>query len=119
MGRSLYRATPESMAEPIKSSRVFFHQPSHSYLDMLQRDGGFYQRRWQVGFDGRDTNVDEKRIDYGIRLFPRLRVVSAAPPLAPPVSLTNFPALVGFVEKPFVHRATAACPNSRRTSAAC
>ena len=30
----------------------------------MERAGKFYQRRWQIGFDGRDTNVEEKEIDY-------------------------------------------------------
>jgi hypothetical protein len=31
---------------------------------MLQRGGELFQRRWQIGFDGKETNVDEKRVDY-------------------------------------------------------
>ncbi len=31
---------------------------------MLQRDGELFQRRWQVGPDGKEANVDEKRVDY-------------------------------------------------------
>ena len=33
-------------------------------LRTFERDGKFYQRRWQIGFDGKDTNVEEKQIDY-------------------------------------------------------
>ena len=31
---------------------------------MLQRNGELFQRRWQIGPDGKETNVDEKRVDY-------------------------------------------------------
>ena len=31
---------------------------------MLERDGKFYQRRHQKGYDGQETNVLEKQIDY-------------------------------------------------------
>ncbi len=31
---------------------------------MVFRDGAWFQRRWQTGFDGKETNVDEKRVDY-------------------------------------------------------
>ena len=31
---------------------------------MMERGGAYYQRRWQKGFDGKETNVDEKRVDY-------------------------------------------------------
>src|SRR5262249_7085792 len=28
------------------------------------RDGKYYQKRWQTGFDGKETNVDEKQVDF-------------------------------------------------------
>jgi predicted CXXCH cytochrome family protein len=31
---------------------------------MVQHDGAWFQRRWQTGFDGKETEVDEKRVDY-------------------------------------------------------
>ena len=31
---------------------------------MISRDGKYYQRRWQTGFDGKETNVDEKQVDF-------------------------------------------------------
>ena len=31
---------------------------------MLERDGRFYQRRYQIGFDGKETNIMEKEIDF-------------------------------------------------------
>ena len=31
---------------------------------MTTRDGKLYQRRWQIGFDGKETNVDEKQADF-------------------------------------------------------
>jgi predicted CXXCH cytochrome family protein len=64
MARSFYRATPQNMAAALKSGKPFFHEASHTYLENFKRGGKFYQRRWQIGFDGRDTNVEEKQIDY-------------------------------------------------------
>src|SRR5262245_37045717 len=61
MSRAFYRATPQNMAEAMKSSKVFFHEASHTYFETSERGGKFYQRRWQIGFDGRDTNVEEKQ----------------------------------------------------------
>jgi predicted CXXCH cytochrome family protein len=52
------------MADAIKSSKVFFHEASHTYFETIERGGKFYQRRWQIGFDGRDANAEEKQIDY-------------------------------------------------------
>src|SRR3954467_1029353 len=63
MARSFYRATPQSMPAAA-NGKAFFHEASNTYFETIERDGKFYQRRWQVGFDGRDANVEEKQIDY-------------------------------------------------------
>jgi len=64
MARSFYRATPQSMPEALKKTGPFFHDASHTYFETIERVGKFYQRRWQIGFDGTDTNIEEKQIDY-------------------------------------------------------
>jgi predicted CXXCH cytochrome family protein len=64
MGRSFQRATPQNMSDAVKNGKPFFHEASHTYFETIERGGKFYQRRWQIGFDGRDTNVEEKLIDY-------------------------------------------------------
>ena len=33
---------------------------------MIVRGVDYYQRRWQIGFDGKETNVEEMKIDYVI-----------------------------------------------------
>jgi predicted CXXCH cytochrome family protein len=58
MGRSFYK--PQKLAP----AQTFYHAASDTYFTTIERDGRFYQRRWQKGFDGRDTNIDEKLIDY-------------------------------------------------------
>jgi predicted CXXCH cytochrome family protein len=64
MARSFYGATPQAMADAVKRVKVFFHEASQTYFETIERGGKFYQRRWQIGFDGSDTNVEEKQIDY-------------------------------------------------------
>jgi tetratricopeptide (TPR) repeat protein len=64
MGRSFSRATPQNMADALKSSKLYFHRASQTYFETFERSGKFYQRRWQIGFDGKDANVEEKQIDY-------------------------------------------------------
>jgi predicted CXXCH cytochrome family protein len=59
MGRSFARVKPESVPE-----KPYFHQASDSYYTMMRRDGHMVQRRWQVGFDGTPTNVEEKQADF-------------------------------------------------------
>jgi len=63
MGRSFARVLPESTP---KFGKPVYHQTSGSYLAMITRDGKLYQRRWQIGFNGRETNVDEKQADFAV-----------------------------------------------------
>jgi len=44
--------------------KPFFHAASNSYFGLVSRDGAWSQRRWQLGYDGKETNVDEKRADF-------------------------------------------------------
>jgi len=63
MGRSFSRLRPENVPA---FGKPFHHRASDSYFAMLARDGRYYQRRWQIGFNGKETNVDEKQIDFVI-----------------------------------------------------
>jgi hypothetical protein len=64
MARSFYQPRPENMVEDYTRNNSFYHQASDTWFRMLRRDGKFYQRRWQKGPDGRETNVDELPVDY-------------------------------------------------------
>src|ERR1700684_2333883 len=66
MGRSLYKPTPANVVEDYQKNNEFVHALSGTHYSMTGRDGQFYQRRWQIGFDGKATNVEEKKIDYVI-----------------------------------------------------
>jgi Flp pilus assembly protein TadD len=61
MGRSFARVRPENTPA---FGKPFRHKMSDSYFAMITRDGKLYQRRWQIGFDGKETNVDEKQADF-------------------------------------------------------
>jgi predicted CXXCH cytochrome family protein len=61
MGRSFARVSPKNTPG---FGKPFYHQASDSYFAMITRDGKVYQRRWQIGFDGKETNVDEKQADF-------------------------------------------------------
>ena len=63
MGRSFSKITAENPAEPFPG-KSFYHAASDSYFSMIQRDGKTYQRRWQTGYDGKETNIEEKQVDY-------------------------------------------------------
>jgi predicted CXXCH cytochrome family protein len=64
MGRSFYRPTLMNTIGGSGKPATFYHKGSDSYFTMLQRDGHFYQRRYQIGFDGKETNSLEKEIDF-------------------------------------------------------
>jgi predicted CXXCH cytochrome family protein len=64
MARSFYRLTPARIVEDYKTEKPFYHEASDSYFAMIERGGNYYQRRWQIGFEGKQTNIDEKQIDY-------------------------------------------------------
>ena len=64
MGRSFYKMTAEKAVEDFKSGLPYHHTASDTWFNMFQRGGQYFQRRWQVGFDGRETNVEEKQIDF-------------------------------------------------------
>ncbi len=64
MGRSFCKLTPGNAVEDFTPGKVFYHEASGCYFAMIERGGKYYQRRWQKGFDGRETSVDEKQVDF-------------------------------------------------------
>jgi hypothetical protein len=63
MARSLSKPAPSNTIEDYRNRHEFLHSLSDTHYSMLIRDGAYYQRRWHTGFDGRETNVEEMRID--------------------------------------------------------
>ncbi|HTB11458.1 MAG TPA: tetratricopeptide repeat protein [Bryobacteraceae bacterium] len=57
MARSFYKPAP---IEPVR----FYHQPSETWYAIVHHDGANYQRRWRIGYAGKETEVQESRIDY-------------------------------------------------------
>src|SRR5579864_9350488 len=64
MGRSLYRPVPENKIEDFQTHNHIYNRASDRYYTMLERDGKWYQRRHQIGFDGKEINIVEKQVDY-------------------------------------------------------
>jgi tetratricopeptide (TPR) repeat protein len=64
MGRSFFRPTPANTIEDYNHNNTFYHALSDTYYSMVFHDGAYYQRRWQIGFNGLKTNVEEMKIDY-------------------------------------------------------
>jgi tetratricopeptide (TPR) repeat protein len=66
MGRSFYRPRSENPQEDYKSHNSFYHQASDRYYTLVERGGQFFQRRHQIGMDGKETNVVEVSVDLVI-----------------------------------------------------
>jgi tetratricopeptide (TPR) repeat protein len=66
MGRSFYRPTAAATVEDYGHNNRLDHRPSGRYYTMIERDGQWFQRRHQTGFDGKETNAVETRVDYVI-----------------------------------------------------
>lgn len=64
MGRSFSRPRPGSMVEDFAKRNTFYHRPSDRYYQLYEKDGRYFQRRHQIGFDGRETNVVDKEIHF-------------------------------------------------------
>jgi tetratricopeptide (TPR) repeat protein len=64
MARSFAHPRPENTVEDYTKNNRFFHAASGTYFEMFVRGGEYYQRRYQLGYGGKQTNVDETKIDY-------------------------------------------------------
>jgi predicted CXXCH cytochrome family protein len=66
MGRSFYRPTAENTVEDYQVQHTVHDPSSGLTYTMAERDGKWYQRRSEIGFNGQETNVVEEQIDYVI-----------------------------------------------------
>jgi predicted CXXCH cytochrome family protein len=64
MGRSFSAPSAENFVEDFTKNNSYYHPASDTHYQMLNRKGVLIQRRFQLGFEGKETNVDEKQIDY-------------------------------------------------------
>jgi len=66
MGRSFFIPTPANVVEDFVHANTVLHQASGLHYTMVERNGEFFERRAEVGFDRKETNVMGERIDYVI-----------------------------------------------------
>ena len=66
MARTFHRPSEQTVIEDFSRLNRFVHKASGLTYTMLERDGKFYQRRSTIGFDSKETDVVEERIDYVI-----------------------------------------------------
>lgn len=64
MGQSFHRAATASRVEDFQNHNTIYNQASDRHYVMVERDGTDFEQRFQIGFDGKETNREEMRIDY-------------------------------------------------------
>ncbi len=64
MGRSFSSARPVNTVDSGLAKKPFYHKASDTWFTMILRDGRYFQRRYQIGFEGKETNIDEKSMDF-------------------------------------------------------
>jgi Tfp pilus assembly protein PilF len=64
MGQSFHRVTERDRTEDFTARNILYNKASDRSYTMLERDGKFYEQRYQLGFEGRETNRMERQIDY-------------------------------------------------------
>jgi hypothetical protein len=64
MARSLYRPTHANIIEDYRSNNHFYHAASDRHYRMLERQGRFYQQRYQLDEGGHEINLLEVEVTY-------------------------------------------------------
>ncbi len=63
MAQAFYKPQAKNTIDAPAKDRQFFHATSGTYYSMTEHEGRYFQRRWQIGFDGKPDNVEELQID--------------------------------------------------------
>lgn len=64
MARSFYRPSPSDVIEDYTRENHFHHAPSNRHYRMIQREGRFYQKRYQLDAGGKEKNVLEREVAW-------------------------------------------------------
>ena len=58
------RAFQAAGAESVPNPRPYLHRASGTWYQIVAKDGGWYQRWWQIGFKGQEESAGEAKIDF-------------------------------------------------------
>jgi tetratricopeptide (TPR) repeat protein len=64
MAKSFGHPRPDNTLEDYADKNHFYHAPSGTFFEMIRRGGDYFQLRYQVGYEGKRTNIEETKIDY-------------------------------------------------------
>jgi predicted CXXCH cytochrome family protein len=51
-------------AASVPNAKAWLHRASATWYQIVAKDGGWYQRWWQIGFKGKEESAGESKIDY-------------------------------------------------------
>lgn len=66
MGQSFHGMGSATRIEDFAGHNTLYNQSSDRHYVMVERNGTFFEQRFQIGFDGKQTNREEMRIDYEV-----------------------------------------------------
>ncbi len=58
------RAFSSPADDNVINARPYFHRASGIWFQMISKEGHWIQRSWQIGYDGKEDNVQEWKVDY-------------------------------------------------------
>ena len=64
MGRSFFRPAAANTVEDFRTKNTFYHAASDRHYTLVDRDGRYFQKRHQLGPDGKQTNIAEDEVHY-------------------------------------------------------
>lgn len=64
MGQSFHRVTSAGRIGDFQVHNTLYNRASDRHYRMIEKAGAFFEQRFQIGFDGKETNREEMRIDY-------------------------------------------------------
>lgn len=64
MSRSFYRPSPGNVIEDYEKNNHFYHPASDRHYRMTERQGRFYQQRYQLDEQGRAIHILEQEVTY-------------------------------------------------------
>lgn len=66
MGQSFHRVGSAAAIEDFKIHNTLYNKASDRHYVMVEKDGALFEQRFQIGFDGNQTNHEEMQIDYEV-----------------------------------------------------
>jgi hypothetical protein len=66
MGRSFHRVDAADQIEDFTIHNTLYNKASDRYYTMIERGGQLYEQRHQIDLNGKETNREEKQVDYVI-----------------------------------------------------